>query len=209
VSGPNWSVGRSIRAWASGRPPSGWGSADVSSNVWSKPGSDTGDAGLISRQRGRAAHNRLAEAIRLRIERLLRETYPDFGPTLAAEQLAERDGFVVSRETVRRIQTRLKLHKPKKWGEKRVFQVRDRRPRFGELVQIDGSPRDWFEGREPCCTLIVLVNDATSRLIALNFAPAECAAAYLEALRDQVLTYGRPLAFGAISTAPSTHRARW
>ena len=154
-----------------------------------------GDAGLISRQRGRAAHNRLAEATRLRIERLLRETYPDFGPTLAAEKLAERDGIVVSRETVRRIQTRLKLHKPKKRGEKRVFQLRDRRPRFGELVQIDGSPHDWFEGRGPRCTLIVFVDDATSRLIALRFAPAECAAAYLAALRDQVLTHGCPLAF--------------
>jgi len=154
-----------------------------------------GDCGLVSRQRGRAAHNRLAEAMRLRIERLLRETYPDFGPTLAAEKLAERDGIVVSRETVRRIQTRLKLHRPKKRGEKRVFQVRDRRPRFGELVQIDGSPHDWFEGRGPRCTLIVFVDDATSRLIALNFAPAECTAAYLAALRDQVLTHGCPLAF--------------
>jgi len=154
-----------------------------------------GDGGLLSRQRGRAAHNRLPDEKRLRIEGLLRETYPDFGPTLAAEKLAERDGIVVSRETVRRIQTRLKLHRPKKRGEKRVFQIRDRRPRFGELVQIDGSPHDWFEGRGPRCTLIVFVDDATSRLIALRFAPAECTKAYLEALRDQVLTHGRPLAF--------------
>jgi transposase len=154
-----------------------------------------GDAGLVSRQRGRTANNRMAEATRLRIERLLRETYSDFGPTLAAEKLAERDGVVVSRETVRRIQTRLKLHRPKKRGEKRVFRARDRRPRFGELVQIDGSPHGWFEDRGPRCTLIVFVDDATSRLIALRFAPAECTKAYLEALRDQVLTHGRPLAF--------------
>ena len=154
-----------------------------------------GDGGLISRQRGGAAHNRLTEATRLRIERLLLETYPDFGATLAAEKLAERDGIVVSRETVRRIQTRLKLHRPKKRGEKRIFRLRDRRPRFGELVQIDGSPHDWFEGRGPRCALIVFVDDATSRPIALNFAPSECTAAYLGALRDQVLTHGRPLAF--------------
>jgi transposase len=154
-----------------------------------------GDGGVVSRRRGRAAHNRMTETRRLRIEQLLRETYPDFGPTLAAEKLAERDGIVVSRETVRRIQTRLKLHRPKKRSEKRVFQVRDRRPRIGELVQIDGSPHDWFEGRGPRCTLIVFVDDATSRLIALRFAPAECTKVYLEALRDQVLTHGRPLAF--------------
>src|SRR5258707_379192 len=52
-----------------------------------------GDGGLVSRQRGRAAHNRLSETTRLRIEQLLRETYPDFGPTLASEKLAERHGI--------------------------------------------------------------------------------------------------------------------
>ena len=106
-----------------------------------------GAGGLVSRQRGRAAHNRLPETTRLRIEHLLRETCPGFGPTLASEKSAERDRIVVSRETVRRIQTRLQPHRPKKRREKRVFQIRDRRPRFGELVQIDGSPHDWFEGR--------------------------------------------------------------
>jgi len=154
-----------------------------------------GDAGLINRQRGRASNNRLPEAVPRRVEQLLRETYPDFGPTLAAEKLAERDGIVVSRETVRHIQVQLRLHRPKKRREKRVFQLRDRRPRFGELVQIDGSPHDWFEGRGPRCTLIVFVDDATSRLLALHFAPAECTAAYLAALRGHVLAHGRPLAF--------------
>lgn len=69
----------------------------------------------------RAAHNRLPDGTRLRIERLLRETYPDFGPTLAAEKLAERNGIVVSRETVRSIQTRLQPHRSKKRGERGVF----------------------------------------------------------------------------------------
>jgi hypothetical protein len=76
-----------------------------------------------------------------------------------------------------------------------VFQSRDRRPRFGELVQIDGSPHDWFEGRAARCTLIVFVDDATSQLLALRFVPAESTKAYLETLRGQVLTHGRPLAF--------------
>ena len=154
-----------------------------------------GDAGLSNRQRGRASNNRLPDATRLRIEQILRDTYPDFGPTLAAEKLAERDGIVVLRETIRHIQVRLRLHKPKKRRDKRVFQLRDRRPRFGELVQIDGSPHDWLEDRGPRCTLIVFVDDATSRLIALHFAPAECTKAYLAALRDHVLMHGRPLAF--------------
>jgi transposase len=154
-----------------------------------------GDAGLLNRQRGRPSHNRLAPAARLRIEQLLRESYPDFGPTLAAEKLCERDGIVVSRETLRRMQTRLGLHKPKKRRALRVFQLRERRPRFGELVQIDGSPHDWFEGRAPRCTLIVFIDDATGRLTALRFAPVESGQAYLDTLRDHVLTHGLPLGF--------------
>ncbi len=154
-----------------------------------------GDADLLNRQRGQASHNRLPEATVLRIEQLLRDSYPDFGPTLAAEKLAERDGIAVSRETVRRIQARLKLHRPKARRAKRVFQLRERRPRFGELVQIDGSPHDWFEGRGPRCTLIVFIDDATGRLTALRFAPVESGQAYLAALRDHVLAHGLPVAF--------------
>lgn len=154
-----------------------------------------GDAGLVSRRRGRPSHRRMSDALRDRIEALLRDVYPDFGPTLAAEKLAERDGIAVSAETVRRLQMALGLWKPKKRRAKRVFQLRDRRPRFGELIQIDGSPHDWFEGRAPRCTLIVFVDDATSRLMSLRFAPVESAKAYLEALREHVLAHGCPLAF--------------
>ena len=154
-----------------------------------------GDGGLVNRQRGRASNNRLTAATRGRIEQLLGETYGDFGPTLAAEKLAERDGIEVSRETVRRIQVGLKLHRPKKRRAKRVFQLRERRPRFGELIQIDGSPHEWFEGRGPRCTLIVFIDDATNRLTGLRFAPVESGQAYLTTLRDQILGHGRPLAF--------------
>ena len=76
-----------------------------------------------------------------------------------------------------------------------MFALRQRRPRFGELVQIDGSPHDWFEGRGPRCTLIVFIDDATSRLTGLHFAPAETTRAYLVALKSHVLAHGCPLAF--------------
>ncbi|NCC21339.1 MAG: hypothetical protein EOM26_02625 [Alphaproteobacteria bacterium] len=81
------------------------------------------------------------------MESLLRDKYPDFGATLAAEKLLALDGLKVSRETVRQTQVRLGLHKPKSRRSKRVLQSRERRPRFGELIQIDGNPHDWFEGR--------------------------------------------------------------
>jgi transposase len=154
-----------------------------------------GDRGLVSRQRGRASHRRLSEAARGRIEGLLREKYADFGATLAAEKLLELDGIKVSIEMVRRLQIGLGLWRPKTRRARRVFQLRQRRARFGELIQIDGSAHDWFEGRAPRCTLIVFIDDATGRLTALRFAPVESGAAYLAALREHVLTHGRPLAF--------------
>src|SRR5271165_6277018 len=157
-----------------------------------------GDAGLVSRQRGRASNRRLAPGVGERAGELLGGKYGDFGPTLACEKLAELEGIFVSRETIRRLQIRLGLWKPKRRRHKRVFQLRERRPRFGELIQIDGSPHDWFEGRGPRCTLIVFIDDATGRLTALRFAPVESCRAYLETLRDQILTHGRPLAFYSV-----------
>ena len=154
-----------------------------------------GDAGLVSRQRGRASNNRLSAEKRASIETLLKDKYPDFGPTFAAEKLSEVEGLVVSRETIRHIQADLGLWKPKLRRVRRVFQLRPRRPRLGEPVQIDGSPHDWFEGRAPRCPLIVFIDDATSRLLALRFVPVESTRAYLETLRAYVLEHGCPVAF--------------
>jgi hypothetical protein len=154
-----------------------------------------GDASVVSRRRGRPSNNRFEGAKVGRIETALRQRYADFGATLASEKLLEIEGIAVSRETVRRIQIRLGLHKPKRRRAKRLFQLRERRPRFGELIQIDGSPHDWFEGRGPRCTLIVFIDDATGRLTHLHFAPTETTKAYLQALRAHVLAHGLPLAF--------------
>ena len=159
--------------------------------VWRREG----DAGLVSRQRGRPSHRRMSEALRTRIGDLPKVQYADFGPTLVLEKLLELDGIKISVEMVRRILISRRLWRPKTRRARRVFQLRERRPRVGELIQIDGSPHDWFEGRAPRCTLIVFIDDATGRLTALRFAPVESGKAYLDTLRDQVLTHGRPLAF--------------
>ena len=155
----------------------------------------TGDGGLVSRQRGRVSPRKMAPDIALQVEGLLRDKYAGFGPTLAAEKLAELDAIKISRESVRSLQIAFGLWQPKSRRAKRVHRPRQRRPRFGELVQIDGSPHDWLEGRGPKCTLIVFIDDATSRLTALQFSLAETTAAYLAALKTHVLARGLPLAF--------------
>ena len=154
-----------------------------------------GDRSAMSWRRGRASNNQLPPDVVARVEAALRGRYPDFGATLAAEKLLEHEKIRISRESVRRIQIRLGSHRPKRRKAKRVFQLRERRPRFGELVQIDASHHDWFEGRAPKCALIVFIDDATSRLTQLVFAPAETRLAYLKALKGHVLAHGRPLAF--------------
>jgi transposase len=154
-----------------------------------------GDAGLVSRQRGRPSNHRLNAAMRARISLLLQEKYVSFGATLACEKLLELEGIEVSIETIRQLQISLGLWKPKRRRARRVFQLRERRARHGELVQIDGSPHDWFEGRSSRCTLIVFIDDATSELLVLHFAPSETTRAYLRALRTLILKYGCPLAF--------------
>lgn len=153
-----------------------------------------GDRGLVSGRRGKPSNNRRSEdEVRL-IELALRERYIDFGPTLAAEKLLEHEGIRVSTEAVRQIQVRLGLWRPKARKAKRVFQIRERRARFGELIQIDGSHHDWFEGRAAKCALLVFIDDATGRLTGLRFAPSETARGYLEVLRAHVLEHGAPLA---------------
>lgn len=153
-----------------------------------------GDRGLVSGKRGKPSNNQLEPCKIARIEAALRDRYADFGATFAAEKLDQHEGISVSKETVRGIQARLGLHIPRERRKKRVFQLRERRPRFGELIQIDGSVHDWLEGRGPKMTLIVFIDDATGRLTSLQFAPAETTRAYREALRAHILAHGVPLA---------------
>jgi hypothetical protein len=125
---------------------------------------------------------------------LVRERYADFGPTLATEKLAERDGLRVSRETLRGWMVDAGLWLSRK--QRRTFhQPRLRREAYGELVQIDGSEHRWFEDRGPPCSLLVFVDDATGRLMQLRFVRSESAFSYFEALALYLTRHGAPIAF--------------
>ena len=154
-----------------------------------------GKSGLVSRRRGKPGHNRLASDTRDQAVALVREHYTDFGPTLASEKLNQLHQLKISRESLRQLMIGAGLWVVKRRKQKRVFQMRDRRSRFGELVQIDGSPHDWFEGRSEPCTLLVFIDDATSKLLYLRFVPAETTPAYMEALQRYLHTWGRPVSF--------------
>jgi transposase len=155
---------------------------------------DSGAAGLISRRRGQPSNNRVPEKTINKAQQLLRSRYHDFGPTLATEKLAI-EGVSLSVETVRQLLIGEGLWKAKCVRRPVIHQLRERRARGGELVQIDGSPHDWFEGRAPKCTLLVFVDDATSRLMYLQFVEAETTFNYFAGVRSYIAEFGKPLAF--------------
>ena len=114
---------------------------------------------------------------------LIRERYTDFGPTLACEKLHESHGIEMSVETVRTLMIAAGLWIPRSQRAPKVYQPRDRRACTGELVQIDGGEHAWFEDRAPACTLLVYVDDATSRLMVLHFTVTESTFSCFEATR--------------------------
>ncbi len=156
---------------------------------------EQGAEGLIHKSRGKPSHNRLAAEVKQRALDLILERYRDFGPTLACEKLREVHGLQISDESVRKIMLAEGLWKHRRKRKPRVFQMRERRACFGDLVQIDGSDHDWFEGRSPRCTLLVFVDDATGKLVELWFVPHESFFGYCEAARHYFERYGKPRAF--------------
>lgn len=153
-----------------------------------------GAAGLISGHRGKRPNNAIDDAVRRQALQLVQAHYADFSPTFAHEKLTELHGFHFSVETLRQWMMAGGLWQAKSRKQAHIHQRRPRRPRLGELVQIDGSPHDWFEERGPRCTLIVFIDDATSRLMALRFAPTETTQAYMETLSEHLELHGRPVA---------------
>jgi transposase len=156
---------------------------------------DQGPPGLISKRRGKPSHNQLDPQTVQKAIDLICEHYRDFGPTLAHEKLTEKHDLQLSRESVRGIMITEGWWKPKRAKKPPVHQMRERRACFGELVQIDGSDHDWFEGRGPRCTLLVYIDDATGQLGELWFVPEETFFGYCEASRHYFERYGKPVAF--------------
>jgi transposase len=156
---------------------------------------EAGGAGaLIHQARGRASNRQLSAGIREHAVELVRTKYADFGPTLATEILQEKHSITIGRETLRRWLMADGLWLSRK-QRKTFHQPRLRRERFGELVQIDGSDHRWFEDRGEPCTLLVFIDDATSRLMQLRFVLSESTDSYLTAVHGYVLAFGCPVAF--------------
>ncbi len=132
---------------------------------------------------------------------LIRARYADFGPTLAAEKLREVHGITIGRETLRLWMLDAGLWADRQKRRGRVYQPRYRRECVGE--QVDGSEHWWFEDRGPSCTLLVFIDDATSRLMHLQFVQSESTFAYFNATQRYLEQHGKPVAFYPTSTRSS------
>ena len=149
-----------------------------------------GDRGVVHRLRGRVSNRGVDPGKKARVLELYREKYGDFGPTLACEYLAKEDELKVGVETLRQWLIGEGL-----WSSRRRRPVhrkwRERKGHFGEMVQLDGSHHDWFEGRREKAVLMVLIDDATNRTYA-RFFEGETTEASFETFWRYVKLYGLP-----------------
>jgi len=163
-----------------------------------------GISGLIHGNRGKESNHKINNEEVEKVMQIVKRKYPDFGPTLAFEKLVEKKEITFSVEKLRQVMIGEGLWKVKRKRRLKVYQSRERREALGELVQIDGSPFGWFEGRADKtgtvtghCSLLVFVDDATGKLLNLWFAPCESTNAYFEATKHYLSSWGKPLAFYA------------
>ena len=157
-----------------------------------------GDEGLRHGLRGRPSNRKTPEAMKRRAVELYRQKqqarlWHDYGPTLAAEELAEQHGICISRESLRQWLLEAKLWRRRRVRMEQAHVWRARRCRYGELVQWDTSEHDWLEGRGEKLYLIGMIDDATSQLRA-HFVRHDSTEENLRQLGRYVREHGRPVA---------------
>jgi transposase len=150
-----------------------------------------GDKGIAHRSRGIPSNRSISDKIKDKALKLFKDKYPDFGPTLASEKLFERDKIKVNDETLRLwlVENNIPYKKRRKRPHR---QWRERKECFGQMVQMDGSHHDWFEGRGPWCVLMGYIDDATGRPFA-RFYPYEGTLPAMDSFRRYIKKRGIPL----------------
>ncbi len=155
-----------------------------------------GAEGLISKKVGNKNRS-FSNHFRSHVMVIVRDSYADFGPTLAAEKLQDLHEIQISVEKLRQWMIEENLWTDRQGRQPRIFSPRDPRPQRGELIQVDGSYHRWFEKRGGECCLIVFIDDATSELKLLRFVEHETSYNYMNCLMIYIQRFGRPQALFA------------
>ncbi len=151
-----------------------------------------GAAALAHGNRGRKPHNAFDDELKKRVLDLAQSTYAGCNTQHFTELLAEREGIGISRSAVRLILLRAGLRSPRKRRPPKHRSRRERYPREGMLLQIDGSRDDWLEGRGPYLSLLGAIDDATGKVPYALFRAEEDAQGYILLLRHLVENHGIP-----------------
>lgn len=149
-----------------------------------------GDRAIIHGLRGRPSNHQLLAGLTEKALRKIKEKYSDFRPTFAAEKLLEVEKIKLSKETVRQLMMAADLWKNRK-RKAAHREWRERKDCFGEMVQMDGSDHDWFEGRRDRCILLASIDDATNRIF-LRFTEHEDTSNLMQFSRTYLKKFGKP-----------------
>ena len=151
---------------------------------------EQGVKGIIHKLRGRESNRGYPKELKKKIIHIYRKQYWDYGPSLYSEMLTEYHNISLNRETIRRwlreesVTTSIRKKRPHR-------KKRQRRSCYGELIQLDGSYHDWFEGRGAECCLLNFVDDATGKAY-LKFAISENTQDVLKSMWEYVKANGIP-----------------
>jgi len=153
-----------------------------------------GPKGLTHNHRGKPSNRRIPEERIKRMEKIVRETYRDFGPAFASEKLGEEHQIKIGKEKLRQLMTSWGYWKPKpRKANKEYRSWRPRKEYYGEMEQFDGSYHKWFEDRaEPCCVL-ASIDDAEGKLTGLKFVDWEGVKPAFTFWKEYVETKGKPV----------------
>lgn len=154
-----------------------------------------GAAGLAHLGRGQPSNRIISQQKKDWAITIIKQRYHDFGPTFALEKLKEHHAVFFAVDTLRKEMISAGIWKPQKRKIKDIHPYRERRACLGELIQLDGSPHDWFEGRYPSCTLLAFIDDATNRIMDGCFVDYEGTWNLFETAEHYLVIHGKPLAF--------------
>jgi len=151
---------------------------------------EEGDEGICHRSRGKSSNHRIAKKVKTRVLELFRKEYADFNLTQATERFADFHGITIHRETLRLWLNEAEIPYKKRKARKHR-QRRERKTHFGEMIQLDGSHHDWFEGRGPVCVLMGYIDDATNT-VHCRFYDYEGTLPAMDSMKRYILRYGIP-----------------
>src|SRR5688572_7392719 len=163
-----------------------------------------GAKGVVHGNRGRRCKRKIKEKLVKRIVELAKGKYKDFNDHHLTEKLQEQEEIELSREKVRRILRAHGIASPKKRRGIKHRSRRERRAAEGMMLQVDGSPHDWLQGRGPRLCLIGAIDDATGKVMGAFFAQAESSWGYFRLFSEIFRQHGLPQSIYA-----DRHSAFW